>query len=247
MSFAWKFAWIQWNLPWRRRGAALIAWNLCSNLQEGGTTPSAGLMATAREKVPIELHVMIRPRPGDFCYSADEFQAMQHDLLTARRMGADGVVLGILDEEGRVDVRRTRHLVELARPLHVTFHRAFDMTRDLAEALEDVVRAGVGRLLTSGGESSAEEGIATLARLVSLAQGRIVIMAGGGIREANVRRILAETGVRDIHASLKEPAPSAMRYRNEKVSLGASPGCEYQRFVVREERVRELRRAAGEN
>jgi copper homeostasis protein len=217
---------------------------LCSNLLEGGTTPSAGLIATVREKIPIELYVMIRPRGGDFCYSADEFQTMRRDILMARQMRADGVVLGILEETGDVDIERTRLLRELARPLKVTFHRAFDMSRDLKKSLEDVILAGVDRVLTSGGEQNVEAGGGPLAKLVSAARDRIVIMPGGGITETNVRRIIAETGAREMHASLQVPVSSQMKYRNEKVSMGAIPGREYQRFVVLEDRIRELLRAA---
>jgi copper homeostasis protein len=213
---------------------------------EGGTTPSAGLIATVRDKIAIELYVMIRPRGGDFCYSEDEFQAMQQDVLTARHMGVDGVVLGILDENGQVNISRTRSLLELARPLKVTFHRAFDMSRDLGAALEDVILAGVDRVLTSGGEQNVEDGIPTLAQLVRTAKDRVIIMPGGGITETNVHRVITETSVREIHASIKVPVSSQMRYRNEKISMGSIPDREYQRFVVLEDHVQQLLRAALE-
>jgi copper homeostasis protein len=213
---------------------------LCSNLLEGGVTPSAGLIETVRRKVRIGLHVIIRLRGGDFCYSADEFESMKRDVLTAKQFGADGVVFGFLKADGHVNTARTRSLVELARPLSATFHRAFDMAADLNRALEDVIQAGINRVLTSGGEQNAEDGIATIARLVAVAKNRIAVMVGGGIRETNVRRILAETGAREIHANMGRSIPSPMLYRNHKISLGAIRGREYQRVVVLEDRVRRL-------
>jgi copper homeostasis protein len=162
-----------------RGGAQRV--ELCSGLMEGGVTPSAGLIATTRQKVSIGLHVMIRPRPGDFCYSPDEFSVMQRDVLMAKQLGADGLVFGILDLDGSVDVPKTRQLVELARPLKTTYHRAFDMSADLGRSLEQVIETGADRILTSGGEPTAVEGAETLRSLVELANGRVIVMACGGI------------------------------------------------------------------
>ena len=219
---------------------------LCSNLGEGGTTPSAGLIEGVRKRVRADLYVLIRPRPGDFCYSHDEFESMKRDLLLAKQIGADGIVFGILEEDGHVDVDRSRCLAQLANPLGITFHRAFDMSSDLSAALEDIAEAGIDRILTSGGEQGAEGGIATIARLVDLAQERVKIMIGGGIRETNVRRLIAETRAREIHANLATTVPSPMRYRNERISLGAIKGHEYRRAIVHEDRVRKLVEAATE-
>jgi copper homeostasis protein len=218
---------------------------LCSNLLEGGTTPSAGLIENVRRKVRINFHVIIRPRGGDFCYSEDEFESMKRDVLTAKQLGADGVVFGILKEDGRVDTARTRCLLDLARPLSTTFHRAFDMSVDPSQALEDAIQAGINRVLTSGGEQRAEDGIATIASLVAAAKDRIAVMVGGGIREANVRRIIAATGAREIHANVGHSVASPMLYRNSKISLGAIKGREYQRVVVLHDRVRRLLDAAS--
>ncbi|MGH9494662.1 MAG: copper homeostasis protein CutC [Candidatus Sulfotelmatobacter sp.] len=225
-----------------RGGAHRI--ELCSNLAEGGTTPSAGLIESVRRKVRIPLHVIIRPRSGDFSYSEDEFEIMKRDVLSAKQLGADGIVLGILKEDGHVDTDRTRCLVELARPLNATFHRAFDMSVDLNQALEDVAYVGIDRVLTSGAEQNAEDGIAAISGLVQRAKGRVAIMVGGGIRETNVRRILAKTGAREIHANVGHSIPSPMRYRNDKIALGAIKGREYQRVIVPEAKVRRLLDAA---
>jgi len=226
-----------------RGGAQRI--ELCGDLLEGGTTPSAGLIGTVREKVGIGLHVIIRPRGGDFCYTADEFESMKRDVLTAKQLGADGVVFGILKENGQVDTTRTRCLVELARPLGATFHRAFDMSADLNQALEDIIASGIHRVLTSGGGQNAEDSLAAITGLVAAAKDRIAVMVGGGIRETNVRRIITETGAREIHANVGHSVPSPMMYRNNKISLGTMKGSEYQRVVVLHDRVRRLLDAAS--
>jgi len=225
-----------------RGGAHRI--ELCSNLGEGGTTPSAGLIESVRKKIKADLYVLVRPRSGDFYYSDDEFETMRRDVLLAKQLGADGIVFGILKEDGLVDVKRSHCVAELAKPLGTTFHRAFDMSSDFNESLEDVISAGIDRILTSGGEQAAEDGIATIARLVNVAKERVKIMVGGGIRETNVHRLLAETRAREIHANLATSTPSPMRYRNERISLGAVKGHEYRRVVVQEERVRKLIEAA---
>jgi copper homeostasis protein len=213
---------------------------LCSSLLEGGLTPSAGVISTVLSRVSLGVFVMIRPRGGDFCYSADEFKAMEQDVMTAKQLGADGVVFGILTEGGGVDVARTHRLLEIARPLKVTFHRAFDMSRDLIESLEEVIRAGVDRVLTSGGEQNVELGQARIAQLNQAANNRVIVMAGSGINEQNVRQLTSVTGVREIHASLRVPVSSPMRHRNENVRLSGVNGREYERLIVLEERVRSL-------
>jgi len=226
-----------------RGGAHRI--EVCSNLAEGGTTPSAGLIESVRKKIRASVYVLVRPRPGDFCYSQDEFESMKRDVLLAKQLGVDGIVFGILKDDGRVDVKRTCCLVEMAKPLGTTFHRAFDMSADFNRALEDIIDVGIDRILTSGGEQSAEDGAATIARLVSLAQERVTVMIGGGIRETNVRRLLAETKAREIHANLATSVPGPMRHRNDKIALGAIKGREYHRVVVPEDRVRQLVEAAA--
>lgn len=217
---------------------------LCGDLLEGGITPSAGMIELVRARVSIGLQVMIRPRGGDFCYTADEFEIMHRDIETAKKLGADGVGFGILDADGNVDTR-SRSLVELARPLDVTFHRAFDMSADLFRSLEDVCAIGANRILTSGGQSTALHGLQRIAELVKAAQGRIAIMPGSGINAENARRIVEESGVREIHAGQRSSVGSPMRFRNPRITMGHEPEREYQRFVVLEENVRSLCRAVS--
>lgn len=228
-----------------RGGAQRV--ELCSDLLEGGITPSAGLIAMVRERVSIGIQVMIRPRGGDFCFDAEEFEIMRRDVVSAKNLGAHGVVFGILDAEGRVDMERSRELAQLARPLEVTFHRAFDMSADLFQSLEDVCAVGAGRILTSGGQPTALQGLNTIAALVKAAKGRIAIMPGSGIKPENAQRIVAESGVLDIHAGLGTTVAGPMRFRNPQLVMGKAEEREYQRTVVLEENVRRLCAAVSGN
>ncbi len=186
---------------------------------------------------------MIRPRGGDFFYTDLEFEVMQAEIAHARSLGADGVVLGLLDQQGRVDVARTRQLVELAGPLPVTFHRAIDMTPDLSAALDDVMATGATRILTSGGAPGAQQGMAEIARMVKAARGRIAIMPGGGITAENIATIAQGTGAGEFHSSARSSFPSPVRFRKRGLSMGDRRDREYRRFIVREQRVRALLRA----
>jgi len=168
---------------------------------------------------------------------------MRRDIEAAKELGADGVVLGILDPHGNVDVERTRALVELARPLSVTFHRAFDMSSDLRRALDSVCQTGADRILTSGGEQTCLQGIEVIAALVKAADGRIAILAGGGIGHKDAPKIVERTRVREIHVGLSSPVTSPMLYRNPRVSISRATGREYDRVQVLEEDVRTLHRA----
>ena len=224
-----------------RGGAQRI--ELCSDLLEGGVTPSMGLLSVVRSRVSIGVHPIIRPRPGDFCYSEAEFEIMQRDIELAKSAGSDGVVLGVLRTDGRVDVERTRALVESAQPLAVTFHRAFDISANLLDAFEDVCATGADRLLTSGGKQECWQGIQTVAQLVRAADGRIKIMAGGRIGIENARAIIEHTGVTEIHVSLATPVKNPMLLHNSHLSLGKAHGPEYQRTHVLEESVRKLSQA----
>ncbi len=193
---------------------------LCADLLEGGITPSDGTVALACRELRIPVNVLIRPRGGDFCYSDVELAVMAHDIRRARELGAAGVVIGLLDPDGTVDIARTRELMGLARPLSVTFHRAFDMARDPFEALETLIELGVDRILTSGQEATALEGLDLLAELARRAGDRIIIMPGGGISERNIGKILASCHPREVHASLRSTREGRMTYRNTRCYMG---------------------------
>ena len=195
---------------------------LCDNLLEGGTTPSAGCIKVARRALKIGLHVIIRPRGGDFLYNEEEMEVMREDIRLARGLGADGVVIGCLTAEGEVDRARTVELIALARPLKVTFHRAFDMSRDPRQALEALIALGVERVLTSGQEATCLEGLEVIAALREQAAGRIIVMPGGGITPANVQRIVAATGVTEVHLSARRAVQSGMLHRNPRVFMGGA-------------------------
>ena len=193
---------------------------LCGNLIEGGATPSAAVIQLTRQRIDIGLNVIIRPRGGDFCYSDIEFDVMKLDVELAREWGANGVVIGILNPDGSVDTDRTGILTELARPMRVTFHRAFDMARDPFAALEDLISLGIDRVLTSGQDLSALEGIGLLKNLVQKAGDRIIVMPGGGITERNIGKIVRETGAREVHFSASASVDSRMAYRNPNSFMG---------------------------
>ncbi|MFD2523658.1 copper homeostasis protein CutC [Emticicia soli] len=191
---------------------------LCGGMFEGGTSPSAGLIKLARQNVTIKLYVMIRPRGGDFCYSETEFEVMKADIETAKELGADGVVLGILNPDGTVDTTRTKELVELAKPLKVTFHRAFDVSAEPFEALEAVIETGCERILTSGQKNAAIDGLELLGQLTAKADNRIEIMAGSGVGAQNAKQFLA-VGVHALHMTGKGIVNSQMEYRKTDVSM----------------------------
>jgi copper homeostasis protein len=197
---------------------------LCDNLLEGGTTPSYATISLAREKVKIALYPIIRPRGGDFLYSELEYETMQRDIVMCKELGCDGVVIGLLTPDGKVDIPRTRALVELAWPMGVTFHRAFDMTSDPLQALEDVIATGCERILTSGHRNTAIAGTALLAELVKKADGRIAILVGSGVRSTNIAQLIKETGAQEFHTTAKAYIESGMQYRNPNVSMGGIPG-----------------------
>jgi copper homeostasis protein len=216
---------------------------LCSALAEGGLTPSRGLIRTVRSRINIGIHVMIRPRAGDFLYSDDEFAAMRDDIALAAQCGADGVALGLLTANGDIDVERTRELVELAHPMEVTFHRAIDMARDIGDALEDVIRTGADRVLTSGAEPTAMQGRHRIRELVQASDGRIRIMAGGGVRAENVKEIAQATGVVEFHAALRRAVQSAAKHQRRKIHLGDPGVDDYSHKVARAADVRTLHEA----
>jgi copper homeostasis protein len=213
---------------------------LCANLVEGGTTPSSGMIALARQHLAIALNVIIRPRGGDFYYSDLEFAVMQHDVVQAKALGADGVVIGLLHPDGTIDQERSAILIALARPLSVTFHRAFDMTVDPRQALDDLIALGVDRVLTSGQANTALDGLELITALVKQAADRLIVMPGGGINEMNVQPIIERTGAREVHLSARHTVESAMTFRNEAVYMGLPEFSEFQRKTTDGARVRAI-------
>jgi copper homeostasis protein len=187
---------------------------LCANPAEGGTTPSYGMIRSAKEKCSIPVYVMIRPRGGDFLYADDEFRIMRDDIMQCRDYGCDGVVLGLLNADGTVDIKRTKELVQLAYPMEVTFHRAFDRVKDAHQSLEDVINSGCTRILTSGLKPTAAEGISLIRELVELADERIIIMPGSGVRSSNIEGLIELSGAVEFHTSAGMMRDSGMAYRN---------------------------------
>lgn len=185
---------------------------LCDNPTDGGTTPSYGMIKTAREKVDIALFPIIRPRGGDFLYSDEEFNIMKADIQLCKELGCNGVVLGLLQKDGRIDVERTAWLVDLAYPMEVTFHRAFDHCFEPFEALEQIIQTGCRRILTSGQKPTAMEGVDRIAELVKAADGRIIIMPGSGVRQNNIRELAEKTGAIEFHSSLRSKALTKMEF-----------------------------------
>lgn len=194
---------------------------LCDNLPEGGTTPSYAQIALAKKTLSIKVYPIIRPRGGDFLYSELEFNLMKEDIKVCKSLNCDGVVIGILKADGSVDKERCAELIEAAKPMPVTFHRAFDMSNDLEKALEDIIELGCERILTSGGEASALKGADILAKLIKQAQGRIIIMPGAGVSSNNISDIIKITGAKEFHASARHAVKSEMQFRNPRLSMGS--------------------------
>ncbi|MGO8718786.1 MAG: copper homeostasis protein CutC [Acidobacteriaceae bacterium] len=216
---------------------------LCSDLNEGGITPSAGLIQSVRKHVGIDVFVMVRPRGGDSFYTNHEYEVMKEDVLRVKDQGADGIVLGMLDQDGHVDVERTRELVRLAHPMQVTFHRAFDMSANLDESLARVIETGAHRILTSGGMQTVTQGAEQVTHLIDAAKGKIRIMVGGGIRQENIRKIALRTHATEFHCSLRIRTHSPVTFQNHSLKLGAVANDEFARYVVLEENVHGLREA----
>lgn len=213
---------------------------LCASPAEGGVTPSVATIERVAEIKGLDLSIMIRPRGGDFLYSDDEFQTMLQDIDHARKAGATGVVFGILTADGKVDIERTRTLVEASKGMETTFHRAVDMTDDYEAAVEAIIAAGCDRILTSGGYDKAIDGIDNIRRAVEIAAGRIEIMAGSGVVAANAQA-LKDTGVDALHFSAKKMVAGGMEYRNPRISMGGSDAVdEFALRTVDENEVKEI-------
>ena len=187
---------------------------LCDNQADGGTTPSYGFIKSARNFSDIELYPIIRPRGGDFLYSDEEYNIMKDDILVCKQLGCDGVVTGLLNADGLVDKKRTAYLVELAYPMGVTFHRAFDRTNDAFQAMEDIIEIGCERILTSGQKPTALEGLDLITELIIKSDNRIIIMPGSGLRTDNIVSIAKQTGATEFHSSARTFINSKMNFNN---------------------------------
>lgn len=214
---------------------------LCDNLMEGGTTPSFGSIEIARKTLEIGLHVIIRPRGGDFLYSDLEFQIMKRDIEIAKQIGVDGVVIGILTANGEVDIQRTQELVDIARPLSVTFHRAFDVTKGANDSLLKLIKIGVERILTSGQEATAFEGLEKINELIELAEDKIIIMACGSLTDRNIEKFVEKTNVKEVHLTGFAQIESKMEFRNERVFMGGTLRTpEFSRNITSESTIRKI-------
>ncbi len=214
---------------------------LCDNLAEGGTTPSYGTILTVRRNLDIRLHVIIRPRGGDFLYSQKEYEIMLHDTEMCGELGADGIVTGILNKDGSVDIERTRGLVKAAGSMAVTFHRAFDMCADPIKGLEDIIRTGATRILTSGQKNKVPPGAILIRKLAEQADGRIIIMPGSGLDESNIEEMARITGANEFHLSGRKIMESDMKFRRDGIQMGGFPDLpEYSRKVADPERIRKI-------
>ena len=222
------------------KGGALRV-ELCDNLIEGGTTPSRGTIALARKNLSIGLFVMIRPRGGDFFYSDLEFEIMKEDVKAARELGADGVVAGILLPDGKIDADRMAILNDLAGKMGFTCHRAFDMSVDKFNALEDLIGIGADRILSSGGSNKAPEGKELIRQLIEKANGRIMIMPGSGVNEETIVNLRDHTGAKEFHVTGRSLYPGGMIFRNPDVSMGDNITVpEYDQWITDPERIKKI-------
>jgi copper homeostasis protein len=214
---------------------------LCANLMEGGTTPGFGTIASARNNLSIGLHVIIRPRGGDFLYTDLEYDIMRRDIEICGECGVDGIVLGILRSDGTIDLERTAKLIELAYPMTATFHRAFDMCSDPEQGLEDVIATGAARLLTSGQKDKAPGGVELIKRLVKQAGRRLIIMPGSGISDLNIASVAAETSASEFHLTGRKIIESEMIFKRQNITMGGVPGIpEFSRKVTDPDMVKRI-------
>lgn len=215
---------------------------LCDNLSEGGTTSGIGIINTVKQNLKIPVHVMIRPRGGDFLYSSHEFEAMKTDIEYCKKLKVDGVVFGILNEDASIDKNRCKELLMLARPLSVTFHRAFDMSNNFPQALEDIIDCSFDRILTSGGKQNAIEGIDQISSLIKQAGDRIIIMPGGGVRKENILELHKQSGAKEFHVSARKNIQSKMQYHNTEIKMACSFSTdEYVAITTDSSMIREIK------
>lgn len=214
---------------------------LCDNFTEGGTTPSYGIIKYAIENLKIPINVIIRPRGGDFLYSDMEFEIMKQEVLEMKKLGINGIVFGILKSNGKIDIERTKEIMELAHPLEHTFHRAFDMCENHMRSLEILKKLGINRVLTSGGKNNAYDGIELLSKLLEAAENEIIIMPGSGINENTIGEILQRTGATEFHSSTKTFISSAMNYFNPDIKMGKANNIdEYKKVSVNSEQIKKM-------
>jgi copper homeostasis protein len=213
---------------------------LCAALTEGGTTPSYGMIRQCRESFDVPLFPIIRPRGGDFLYVDEEFEIMIDDVNTCKAFGCDGVVIGLLKTDGSIDIKRTSHLINLAYPMEVTFHRAFDRCREPFEAMEQLIAIGCQRILTSGQQLTAPEGMELIAQLVKTADDRIIIMPGSGVREDNIKQIAEKTSAVEFHSSLRSKLKSRMNFIHPSFSSSQES---YSNPFIHPDQVKALRKA----
>lgn len=213
---------------------------LCDNLYEGGTTPSYGMIKTIKNKLHIDIHILIRPRGGDFVYSEEELEVIKEDVILAKEMSVQGIVVGFLNSDGSVNKEQLKEIVQLAKPMNVTFHRAFDMCNDPFIALEDIVECGCNRLLTSGQQSTALKGFDLIKKLVEKAENRISIMAGSGISKDTIE-VLSQTGAKEFHFTAKSFYESKMKFRPEQLSMSSIENMnEYQILFSDRNKIKEI-------
>ncbi len=216
---------------------------LCSALSDGGITPSIGFIKQALKVDGLKVHVLIRPRGGDFLYTKEEIAMMIDDIATCRELGVHGVVIGALTADGDIDFEACKRMVEVAGNMNITFHRAFDLCKDPIKSINQIIELGCNRLLTSGQAASAEAGVELLHKLVEYANGRIVILAGGGVTPTNAAKILQQSGTNEIHASARSTVQSNMKYRLDGVSMGAADVDEYSRKTTDVNIVKQIKQA----
>ena len=218
---------------------------LCDNASEGGTTPTLGTVEAVRQHVTMDVYVMIRPRGGDFCYSSYEFHAMKRDIYHFQKAGVDGFVFGILNPDGTLDKKRCKELVDKARPLKATCHRAFDMTKDPFQTLEDCIEVGFERILTAGQRPQVLQGVELISKLIEKAGNRIAIMPGSGVNEDTVKEIVARTRCKEIHFSATSMRESPMTFRNQAIAAMGEQGTnEFELRTVDPQRIRKMRELA---
>ncbi|MFZ4398807.1 MAG: copper homeostasis protein CutC [Bacteroidales bacterium] len=219
------------------KGGALRV-ELCDNILEGGCTPSSASISLARKHLSIDLYILIRPRGGDFLYSSLELEIIKQDIIAAKNMGADGVVFGILNKEGKIDKTICRQMLEVAYPLRTTFHRAFDMVSDPFTSLDDIISLGFDNLLTSGLHATAFEGKEIIKQLINQANNKIIIMPGSGINEENIKEIAITTKAKAFHVSVRKKIESKMEFRKHSIRMGGIASIsEYENSITDENRV----------